>query len=141
MRKLLKTIINYIINGDSDSVISKTLGIADIIEALPFRVPSRVEINATIDLIVSRQFADKDVEKISVMGIMAQQLEEPSSRNYFPELEAAAKVKVWYSPRDLNGDDSFTVLIYGDARRDSQGILSCTWQFIGRAPNRVKGAK
>lgn len=141
MRKLINTIINYIINGDDKSLTPVKMGISELIEGLPFRVPSRVEINATIDHIMSRRYADKDVEKIRIIGVMAQQLEEPTSGNYFPELEGALKVKVWYSPRDLDGSDSFTLLIYGDARRDSQGVLSCTWQYVGELPARNKGAK
>lgn len=141
MRKLINTIINYIINGDANSLTPVKMGIAELIGGLPFNVPTREEVNATIDLVMSRQYADKDVEKVRVMGVMAQQLEEPTSGNYFPELEAALKVKVWYSPRDLNGDDNFTLLVYGDARKDSRGVLSCTWQYVGSLPKREKGEK
>lgn len=132
MRKLVNLVINYIIRGDNGGVVTSRFGIDEIIESLPFKVPSNDEVQATVNIIAARYFPGKRIEKIDTMGVMVQQKERPHSGNYFPELEGALKVKVYYTPEDLNGDNSFTVLVYDDGCQDRQGNVFCTWQFIGR---------
>jgi hypothetical protein len=141
MKQLFKMIFNYIINGDSGGVFTEKYGIDEMIENLPFAVPTKEQVNDTVKVIWRRYFPNKDITKVDVMGLMVQQRERPTSGNYFPELEGALKVKVYYAPEDLNGDSCFTVLVYDDA---VPGVelpahnSPCSWQFIGRdyrAPN------
>lgn len=126
MLKIIRFVLNHLINNTFDGVLAKAIGVDGIAEALPFTLPTIEQIYDAAHS-SARNYGDGTHGKALAyhrIGLSVQQIGEEPTIRLQQELEGGIIIKVFLA----DCEESFKIVVYGD----NVG----TWQYItpkGRA--------
>jgi hypothetical protein len=123
MIKIIRFILNHIINNSFDTVMSQAIGIDDIVSNLPFKLPTPEQIHlAAHNAAKFLPSGKRDCLAFHRIGILAQQTGDEPMIRLQQEIEGAIIIKVFLA----DSTQPFKVVVFGDDNG--------SWQYFGPLP-------